>query len=359
METPLYQHHLHLGAKMVPFAGWEMPLQYKGVVFEHHAVRKNVGLFDVSHMGRIHIQGKDAEKFLDYLSTNQISGKANGLAIYTTLCHERGGTVDDTIIYKLADEDYFIVANASNREKDLHHLKEQAALLNVNVKITEHFSNTGILALQGPFAKELLARFFPESENLKKMRCSMQDSLILSTTGYTGEMGFEIFGTKEQIIEWWEKLLYSGRDLGIEPIGLGARDTLRLEMGYALYGHELSDGISPSESISSWTIKWEKNDFLGKEALLNLEKSGCKRHAYGVKLLDKGIPRQGYPIFKNDLKIGEVTSGTFSPTLGMGIGLILVTKPLEVNEEIEIQIRQNKSIAQIVNLPFYHKGLKI
>lgn len=354
MRTALYHRHAALGAKLVPFAGWEMPLQYQGILVEHQVVRQAVGLFDVSHMGRIMIQGPDAEKLLDFVSTNQIVGKAPGSATYTVWCHAHGGSVDDVIVYKRDDTHFFVVANASNRDKDALHLGTQAELQNFDVEIREMFSHAGILALQGPAAMPLLSSLIPEVQSLNPMQfLSFDDeTFFISRTGYTGSGGFELFGSSEKISAWWDLLMDKGQAYGIQPIGLGARDTLRLEVGYALYGHELSDSISPNESVSAWTIKWKKSHFLGKEVLEDIENSSIKRRPYGVRMLDKGIPRQGYAILKEEKVIGEVTSGNFSPTLGEGIALILVQAPLQVGDCVDIQIRQNLCRAQVVELPF-------
>lgn len=342
---------------MVPFAGWEMPVQYKSILAEHQAVRQGVGLFDVSHMGRIHIRGSDAEHLLDFLSTNCIIGKASGSATYTVWCHAHGGSVDDTMIYKIDDSHFFMVANANNRDKDFIHLETQARLQNAEVDIEEVFGQAGILALQGPASFPLLSSLVPEVASLKSMHFLSLDNgtFFISRTGYTGAGGYELYGSADKIVEWWDCLMEKGQEYGIHPIGLGARDTLRLEMGFALYGHELSDTIAPSESVSAWTIKWNKVHFLGKEALESLQISIGKRWSYGVCLLDKGIARLGCPILKEGAVIGEVTSGSFSPTLGEGIALILVKAPLQPGEHIQIQIRQHLCRARVVALPFVRK----
>ncbi len=358
MRTALYDRHLALGAKMVPFAGWDMPVQYQGVLVEHQVVRQAVGIFDVSHMGRIKVTGMDAERLLDSLSTNCVAGKAAGSATYTVWCHPQGGSVDDVIIYKIDDTHFFVIANASNRDKDLAHLGTQAHLQGLDVEIQEVFSQSGILALQGPFALPLLTSLVPQIESLKPMHfLSLGDrgDFFISRTGYTGAGGFEFYGSADRIVEWWDLLMDKGQAYGIQPTGLGARDTLRLEMGFALYGHELSDTISPNESVAAWTIKWDKPSFLGKEALEQLERSQTKRYAYGVRLLDRGVARQSYPIFKEGKIIGEVTSGSFSPTLNESIALILVNTPLQKGDEVAIQIRQNLCHAQVVELPFVRK----
>lgn len=359
MKTALYDRHLELGAKLVPFAGWEMPVHYQqGIIKEHQAVRQAVGLFDVSHMGRILVFGPDAEPFLDYLSTNRIAGKADGSATYTVWCHESGGAVDDVLVYKEDSEHFFVIVNASNRQKDLAHLLTYQHLFRVHIQ--DRFQGEGILALQGPSSDSLLSQFFPQLKTLKAMhfmKVSEQpgQELLISRTGYTGEKGFELYGATDQIVNWWDRLIKEGQAFHIEPVGLGARDTLRLEMGFALYGHELSDQIAPSESVSAWTIKWDKKQFLGKKALEELETSSRKRGEYGIKLLSRGIPREGYSIWQGDIQIGTVTSGSFSPTLNQGIALILVDRVLKEGELVEVEIRQQRSQAQVTHIPFIRK----
>jgi aminomethyltransferase len=359
MKTALYMHHVALGAKMAPFAGWQMPIQYKGVIAEHQAVRKAVGIFDVSHMGRILIEGKETIPFLNYLSTNKLTGKKDGSATYTVWCQEKGGSVDDLIVYQQSSTSCFIILNASNRDKDLNHLVHYAAHFDVNIQ--ERFHEEGILSLQGPLAELLLAQFFPQVQNIKPMHFVtmhfQEHDLIISRSGYTGAGGFEIYASRHQIVYWWEMLLKAGKIFGIEPIGLAARDTLRLEMGFALYGHELSERIAPNESVAAWAVKWHKEDFLGKAALEKIEHSPNKRYAYGIELLDKGIARENFLVFKEDQEIGYVTSGSFSPTLNKAIALILVNAPLKMDEIIQVQIRQQLCRAQVVQIPFIRKVL--
>lgn len=354
MKTALYDFHCALGGKMVEFCGWEMPIQYKGLIHEHHAVRQRVGLFDVSHMGRIFVEGPDAEALLNYLSTNQIAGKKEGTATYTVWCDETGGCVDDLIIYRLSPQKFFLVVNAGNREKDLDHLKAHAKAYDVT--ITDRYAEDGILALQGPLSEQLLQLLFPEVVKLKPMRFSSfsfdGQPLTIARTGYTGEQGFEIYAEHSLITKLWNLLLKQGEPLGIEPIGLGARDTLRMEMGYALYGHEIDATTAPTESVAAWTVKWDKPDFLGKKALMALEQSPAKRREYGIVLIDKGIAREGYEVFSNEKNIGKVTSGTQSPTLQQAIAIILVDRALQLGDIIEVQIRQNRCQARVVELPF-------
>lgn len=354
MQTALYEHHRALGAKLINFGGWQMPVQYKGIVEEHLAVRRHVGIFDVSHMGRIIVEGLGAEALLDYLSTNQISGKADGTATYTVWSSESGMCVDDLIIYRESQTKFFLVVNATNREKDLNHLLHYSVTR--DVIINDRFKEDGILALQGPDAIPLISTLFPQVRTLKPMHFISRDysgeQIIISHTGYTGSGGVEIYAKNQTIVTLWEILLERGRKFNIQPIGLGARDTLRLEMGFALYGHELTDAIAPTETVSAWTIKWNKPDFLGKHSLESLEKSKKKRHEYGIILMDKGIIREGYPVFSEGKPIGTVTSGTYSPSLQQSIGIVLVEKNLKVGDSVDVQIRQNHCHAKVVNLPF-------
>lgn len=356
MRTALYDRHKALSGKMVEFCGWEMPIQYRGIIHEHQAVRDNVGIFDVSHMGRILVEGKDAERFLDYASTNRIEGKHDLSATYTVLCNPTGGSVDDVLIYKENPQRYFLIVNAGNRMKDLEHLQQQSKDFDVVIK--DLFNAEGILAIQGPKAAAFLTPYFPDIKTLRKMHfCStvhQGQDIILSRTGYTGEDGFEIYAPNKAIVQLWDILLKDG----IEPIGLGARDTLRLEMGFALYGHELNDTISPTESVSAWTVKWDR-PFLGKEPLLRLEESPAKRSEHGIKLIDKGIAREGYEVFKDGNSIGKVTSGTHSPSLNTAIAIVLVKGRLQEGNLVDVMIRNNPAKAEVVNMPFYQNQEKL
>lgn len=355
MKTALFEEHCALGAKIVDFCGWQMPLQYQGVIHEHQAVRTHVGIFDVSHMGRILIEGLEAEALLDYLSTNRIAGKKDGTATYTVWCSESGACIDDLIVYRESQTEFFVVVNAANREKDLAHLLHYSTGRDVN--IYDRYHEDGILAVQGPSALELVSKLFPEASKLKPMRfISLPykgEDIVVSCTGYTGAGGVEIYAPNSVIVDLWQTLLDKGYPYGIAPVGLGARDTLRLEMGYALYGHEISDAITPIESVAAWAVNWDKPDFLGKQALEALRASHQAKHEYGVVLVGKGIAREGYPVFQNDEQIGRVTSGTYSPTLNRPIAIVLVEKNLKEGDIVEIPIRQNRYPAQIVKLPFY------
>lgn len=353
MKTALYEKHVALGAKMVDFCGWSMPLFYRGIIPEHHAVRNQAGIFDISHMGRISVIGNQAEDLLDYLSTNLIAGKKEKTATYTVLCKADGTCVDDVIVYKRSPHAFFVVANAANRQKDLAHIIGHARAFDVHVE--DHYHD-GILAVQGPKAESIVVRLFPGAANIKAMHFETVvfdgEEIVLSRTGYTGAGGFELYASNPAIVKLWDRFLEDGRDAGIRPAGLGARDTLRLEMGFALYGHELSEDIAASETVAAWTIKWDKHDFLGKQALKALEQSSNKRSEAALLLLDKGVAREGYPVFKGDRAIGRLTSGTFSPTLNQSIAIALVEGVLDPGEIVEIGIRDHRVRAQAVKLPF-------
>lgn len=355
MRTILYEQHEALGAQFVDFGGWEMPLQYRGIREEHEAVRSRLGIFDVSHMGRIGIEGPQAEAFVEYIGTNKIAGKKPQSATYTVLCSPSGTCIDDTIIYEINPKNYFMVANAANRQKDLIHL--QNASKNFAVTIVPYFEEEGILAVQGPMAGRVIASIFPESQLLDKPMQFIQTSfqgqkLYLSTTGYTGAGGYEIYAPLEMIGALWDLIIKHGTPHGILPAGLGARNTLRLEMGYALYGHEIDDSIAPTESVAAWAVKLDKPDFIGKRALLELESSPAKRASYGIYLLDPGVLRDNYPVFKQDRQIGKVTSGGYSPTLNQSIGLIMVNERLDLGEKIKVKIRQHLNEVEVANFPF-------
>lgn len=343
-KTALYDRHCRMGAKMVDFAGWQMPLQYTSVLEEHRAVREQVGVFDVSHMAEIVCRGKDAACFLDSLSTNDILSKNSGVVIYACLPNGKGGTVDDVLFFKESDAVVTVVVNASNREKDLLHLQSHAT--DFAVDIEPLFTGYGILAVQGPDSLALLQEVFVEVKQLKKMRFSpvvwKGYTLVVSRTGYTGADGFEIAGCDEAIVLLWDLFTQQAK-----PCGLGARDTLRLEAGFALYGQELSDTILASESVSSWTIKKKNRLFLGSDQL-----DQGFRHQYGVVIEGRGIARKGCAVFFKDREIGVVTSGSFSPSLEKGIAIIMVDEELQKGDSVLIQVRGQKLLATFVQLPF-------
>lgn len=358
MKTILYDKHVALGAKIVEFAGWNMPVHYSSIIQEHLAVRQRVGLFDVSHMGRIVIHGQEAEEFLDYISTNKIAEKHDLSATYTVFCRPTGKSIDDAIIYRQDERTFFTIVNAGNRQKDLEHIKEQARAFHVTIE--ERYKDDGILAVQGPLARQVLIKLFPGISTIKPMTFAtltyQSTDIIVSGTGYTGAGGYEIYAPLQLIPSLWDEIMAAGQSEGIRPIGLGARDTLRLEMGFALYGHELSEEIAPTESVSAWTVKWDKIEFIGKPALEKLELNPAKRHQYGVLLLDKGVAREGYTVLKHSKEIGRVTSGTLSPTLNQSIAIIMTDVELQLDDYVLIQIRQNLCQGKVVKLPFIKKA---
>jgi aminomethyltransferase len=316
-KTFLYDEHLRLGAKIIPFAGYEMPLYYTSIVQEHLQVRSKCGLFDISHMGLFAVDHPD------FLITNHLP-KQPFRSTYGLLCDKEGGCIDDLLIYKWKDDHYWIIGNAANREKDAQQFKTKPLDL-------------GLIALQGREAPEHLKIKWSKNHFEKK------GDLVIASTGYTGEVGFEIMGPFEPLKDLYLELLSKG----VTPCGLGCRDTLRLEMGYALYGHELSPSISPLESVAAWAVKLDK-EFQGKEQCIARK----KRAAYGILLIDPGVPRAGYPVFKQGQLIGSVTSGTLSPSLKKGIALILAECPLEIGDPIAIGIREKQVKGYVSPTPF-------
>ena len=350
LKTTLYNYHDKLGAKLVPFAGFLMPLQYTGIIDEHKHVRSKVGLFDVSHMGEFIVSGQNAKKFLQHVTINDIEALKPGKAQYSAFCNESGGILDDLLIYDLSDH-YMLVVNASNIEKNFNWLDKR--LLD-NVVLKDVSNEMGLLALQGPMARDVLKDFFPHIESLKYYETLMPDSdgTIVARTGYSGELGFEIYISNDKIIDLWNKLL-SSSDF-IRPVGLGCRDSLRLEMGYCLYGHELDESINPLEAGLSWITKLDTG-FIGSEYLSNLKK---EKILLPLVLKDRAIPRADYKIFDdNDKEIGFITSGAMSPSLGYGIALAYVDLPYAKNlNSFNVKIRNNTFTMDKAKLPFYKDG---
>ena len=326
-HTPLYEEHLKLGAKLVPFAGWEMPVSYPaGIIAEHLAIRSKVGIFDIGHMGVIDLSGKDTLPFIQYVATNDASLLVENECQYSILCNETGGTIDDILVYHLPDR-YRLVVNASNTEKVLMHLNEQAKKFN-GISI-EHRSDLAMQSLQGPQAKSIV----PELIGLKHNHCAEWKGLLTSRTGYTGEDGFEFFVPREKAVEVWRSFI----EQKIPPCGLGARDTLRLEAGLPLYGHEYNQNISPLEAGYSWAVKFNKPDFIGKGALL---KHQIERKLVGLKLTEKSVPREGYLVKADGKVVGTITSGTYSPTLKVPVALAYLQKEYaQPGKSVEVEIR--------------------
>lgn len=359
-RTPLFESYAKHGGKTIDFGGWELPVQFSSIKEEHEAVRTKAGLFDVSHMGEIFVTGNDSLAYLQQLVTNDVSKIQNGQAQYTAMCYEDGGTVDDLLIYKIEDAHYLLVVNASNIEKDFEWM--QKTVLG-DVKLENHSADYGLLALQGPLAEKILQRLTEENlAEIKAFRFKTDvsidgHSVIVSRTGYTGEDGFEIYGNPQAVVALWDALLAEGAEDGLVPCGLGARDTLRFEACLALYGQELSDDITPLEAGLNFVVKLNKEEFMGKEALASQKENGIPRKSVGIEMIDKGIPRHGYAVYLNDEKIGEVTTGTQSPSLKKNIGLALISKEhAELGAEIEIEIRNKRLKAKIVETPFYKRS---
>ncbi len=366
-RTSLYEEHVRAQGRLIDFGGWELPVQYTGVIDEHLACRQAAGLFDVSHMGEVFVEGGDAEKFLDYIVTNNIQKLARGQAQYTVMCYPHGGVVDDLIIYKMSHEKFLVVVNASNTEKDFAWMKNRAEEFPCkNFLLTNESARYCQIAIQGPRALEILQKLTttPLSEiktyGFKEGNVLDRVPAILARTGYTGEDGFEIYAAWEMGTEIWRALLEAGKPLGLKPCGLGARDTLRLEMKYSLYGHELDENTNPLEAGLGWVVKLEKEDFVGKSALIKSKEQGLKKQLIGLKLLERGIPRQGYGVYAEDgnTQLGQITSGTQSPSLGQGIGIASVltqTGMLPIGTKLRVDIRGTKVLAEVVSTPFYKK----
>jgi len=363
-KTHLYNFHKQ-NAKMTLFAGFEMPLWYKGIIPEHLAVRNSVGIFDITHMGRAIITGPEAEKFLNYVSTNDVSKLTPLSAQYSTLCNEKGGIKDDFVVSRLEKDRFLMVYNASNRAKDYEWLTLHAKKF--DVKVEDVSDSIAMFAVQGPKAEETLHKISTEGlSQIGRFKCGWTKladiEVFLSRTGYTGEDGFEIFvwdspvSNPEKAVKVWNSILEAGKESDIQPCGLGARDTLRLEAGMCLYGNDINEDTTPLEARISFVVKFDKESFIGKEALLKQKEEGLKRRRVGIKMLERGIPRKGYGIYKNGEKIGEVTSGTFSPFLeaGIGMGYVKIEYDNE-SEEVTVDIRGKRLRAEIIKLPFYQR----
>ena len=358
-QVPLNDVHVALGAKMVPFAGFNMPVQYEGVNIEHETVRNGVGVFDVSHMGLFKISGDKALDLIQRVTSNDATVLVNGKAQYSYLPNEKGGIVDDIITYKVSDTEYLMVVNASNIDKDFEWINSQNTMNATFENLSDQYS---LLAIQGPKANEAMQSLTNvDLANLKfytfeNGTFAGKENVIVSATGYTGSGGIEIYAKNEDIVDIWNSVLEAGKEFGIKPIGLAARDTLRLEMGYCLYGNEINDETSPLEAGLGWVTKFTK-DFVNSENIKAEKEAGIKNKLIGFELIDRGIPRRDYEIVDADGNvIGKVTSGTQSPSLGKGIGLGYVTKDFAAEgAEIFIRIRKNDVKAKVVKTPFYKK----
>jgi len=357
-QTPLYPLYERYGAKTIDFGGWELPVYFSGIQKEHEAVREKAGLFDVSHMGEVVVSGPDALRFLQYLTTNDVSRLRAGQAQYSLMCYPDGGVVDDLLVYRLADDRFMLVVNAANIDKDLDWLHKHAE---GDVTIDDISDETALLALQGPLAETILQRLTPVDLSqlpgfhfVENAQVGETKALI-SRTGYTGEDGFELYAAASEAIALWERLLEAGREDGLVPAGLGARDTLRFEARLPLYGQELSPHISPLEAGLGFFVKLaDKGDFIGREALERQKQHGVPRKLVGLEMIDRGIPRSHYPVYADGERIGEVTTGTQSPTFKTNIGLALIrSEYAAIGSEVEVEIRGKRLRARVVKTPFY------
>ena len=359
-KTQLYDTHLTCNAKMVSFHGYEMPLQYDSIINEHHCVRKNAGLFDISHMGRFEVSGDKAFPFIQEIITNDAGQLADKQVLYTPICNEQGGIIDDILVYKWHEKHFMLVVNCSNAEKDLSWLQKQAANYQP-LEIRDLTDRVSLIALQGPQSTNMLeVALKTKFDSIKRFYFDdyvWDDTRItISRTGYTGEDGFEIFVDSERAVKLWNLLIGKNKQDGLRPIGLGARDTLRLEACLLLYGNDMDETITPLETTIGWTVKFNKGNFVGRESLLNQKTRGIDRKLVGFEMIDRGIPRHGYPVLKGNETIGKVTSGSFSPSTNKNIGLCLIqSQYAKIGEELQIQIRDNTYNARIVKTPFYNR----
>jgi len=359
-RTPLYEAHVATGAKIVPFAGYEMPVQYPaGITAEHRAVRTAAGLFDVSHMGEFVVRGPQALDLVQFITVNDASKLAVGQAQYSAMCREDGGVIDDLLVYRFADR-YMLVVNASNLAKDWGWVERHAAEFDVEAE--NRSDRTALLAVQGPRARDIVRPLLDIDADSVAYYHFREGSVagapaVIAGTGYTGEDGFELYLEPASAMDVWQALLDAGQSHGLMPAGLGARDSLRLEMGYALYGNDLDEEHTPLESALGWITKFDKGDFIGRDALLRQREAGVTRKLVGILLTGKGFPRHGYPILVDGDPAGVVTSGTVSPTLGLGIALGYVpASHARAGSEVRIDIRGRPVDGVVHRPPFYTEG---
>jgi aminomethyltransferase len=351
--------HKSLGAKMVPFAGYEMPIQYEGIIAEHEKVRNQAGLFDVSHMGEFWVTGDQALEFVEYVTANNVASMEKGQVQYSTMCLESGGIVDDLLIYRFADR-FLLVVNASNLEKDWNHLSSLVEKFH-DVQLTNGSDGIALLALQGPESMNILSKLTSANlDNLEFYHFGIGDvdglPMIISRTGYTGELGYELYHDPAESEQLWAALMDAGEEYGIAPIGLGARDTLRLEMKFCLYGNDIDETTTPLEARLGWATDLDHENFLGRDALLKQKEAGLSKFLVAFEMIDRGLPRNKYEIFAGDEKVGYVTSGGQSPTLNKGIGLAYINKPHhKVNNELGIDMRGKRLKIKIIKPPFVNK----
>jgi len=360
-KTPLFETHQSLKGKIVPFGGWAMPVQYTSILEEHRAVRDRTGLFDVSHMGEIEVRGEEALPLLQTLMTNDVSRLADFGAQYSVMCNRDGGAVEDLLIYRFSRDHFLLCVNASNIEKDYQWIRENNR---TSAEVLDLSPATAQLAIQGPLSESILKKL--TETNLSSIRYYHFQSgevcgtdTMIARSGYTGEDGFEIFFPAGKASGLWEEIMDAGKEEGLVPVGLGARDTLRLEMGYPLYGHELDSTHGPLLAGLDWIVKLGKGEFIGREALEQQRKQGLTERLIGLEVTGRGIPRAGYSLLKDGEPVGRVTSGTFSPSLKQGIGLgycrTVFTAP---GQELELVVRSTRCPCRVVRLPFAPSRVK-
>lgn len=359
-RTPLYDVHRASGARMVPFAGWEMPVQYTGIMEEHRAVRTRAGLFDVSHMGEIDLTGAGALALAQRLVTNDVGRLETDQARYSPMCTPAGGIIDDLLVYRLSDRHIMLVVNAANTEEDLAWIREHAG---ADVHVADRSEEIALLALQGPRAEEILQRLTPVSLDAIKYYWFRQEvevagrRTLVSRTGYTGEDGFEIYAASQSAVHLWNAILDAGRSAGLLPAGLGARDTLRLEAGILLHGNDMDKTTTPLEAGLGWTVKLTKGEFIGAEALRRQKAEGISRRLVGFTLKDRVIARHGFAIRRDGEEIGRVTSGSFGPTVEKSIGLGFISlRYAEPGQPLAVEIRGRPVSGTVTKLPFYTRG---
>jgi len=363
-RTIFYDKHISLGARMVEFGGWDMPVQYTSIIEEHKTVRNSAGLFDVSHMGQVFVSGNDALKFLQKIVPQDISKLTDSKAVYCQLPYKNGGLVDDLIIYKFKDNDYLIIVNAANIEKDYNWFIENKNDLNIN--IINKSNEYSMLALQGPNATKIIADLGIEETSQPEFFTIRETKILdiqvyLARTGYTGEDGFEVIVKNKDALIIFEKIMQYGEKYGIKPIGLGARDTLRLEAALMLYGNDLNENTTPIEAGLKWSVPANKSeDYNGKDVIMNQIQNGVEKKLIGFEMLDRAIPRHEYEIYFNGHKTGEVTSGGFAPTLekNIGMGYVSTSDDIKVDSVIQIMVRNKLYNAKVVKRPFVKKSYK-
>ncbi|MXX10313.1 MAG: glycine cleavage system aminomethyltransferase GcvT [Nitrospira sp. SB0677_bin_15] len=360
-QTVLHEAHVARKAKIVDFAGWAMPLQYSGVLDEYHAVRASAGLFDVSHMGRLHVEGTGAVSFLQRVTTNDVQRVGTMGAQYSMICNPDGGVKDDIFVYRLGAEEFLLCVNASNLDKIRRWLFQQQGQQQGEVRIVDQSETMAQLALQGPASKPLLQAHVQSSlDELKPRRCLRETiggvECLVARTGYTGELGYELYVTATQVRHVWDRLMQAGEGFGVKPAGLGARDLLRLDMGYLLYGNDLTEATTPIEASAKWVVNFDKGAFIGEPVLKQQVREGPSRCLVAFELLEKAVPRHDMPLFAEDKQVGTVTSGNLSPILQKGIGLGYVEPAYaEAGMVFDVEIRGRRIPAQVVALPFYKR----